>query len=317
MNGKIKYILKEFSGVELVSDSEEDLDYTKDNIFPEKFYERIFKIIDKNPENMFKTIETLQFGEDFEGDYDQYQKEYNIAYKYLSEYENRTPFYLTFEYDKNTLSEFFEEDRDYDIRRMVKDYFGGDYDYSHDYDCVDTDSWLIDKINQENMETLKSKYLQDLQGEESEEDFQEYIISEYGSEIGCSASEAQNSADIDYLHSDFEEGVMEYLSNLNGKLVRDDKGEIKFVGSLEIGELVNSEWFQDVVEDALYSYYPDLIDIFVGIKEREQNGWGGQYNYFFPDDLIRINTDKHFRYGGAGDIDWEYFNEILSDRLNY
>jgi hypothetical protein len=317
MNGKIKYILKEFSGVELVSDSEEDLDYTKDNIFPEKFYERVFKLLDKNPERMFKTIEDLQFGENFDGDYDQYQKEYNIAYKYLSEYENRTPFYITFEYDKNTLSEFFKYDRDYDIQKMVGGYFGNDYDYSHYYDCMDTDSWLIDKINQENMETLKSKYLQDLQGEESEEDFQEYIISEYGSEIGCSASEAQNSADIDYLHSDFEEGVMEYLSNLNGKLVRDDKGEIKFVGSLEIGELVNSEWFQDVVEDALYSYYPDLIDVFASIKEKEQDGWSGQYNYFFPDDLIQINTDKHFRYGGAGDIDWGYFNEILSDRLNY
>lgn len=311
MKKLIKYILNEDS------EDNEDLDYTKDNIFPEKFYERVFKLLDKNPERMFKTIEDLQFGENFDGDYDQYQKEYNIAYKYLSEYENRTPFYITFEYDKNTLSEFFKEDRDYDIQKMVGGYFGNDYDYSHDYDCVDTDSWLIDKINQENMETLKSKYLQDLQGEESEEDFQEYIISEYGSEIGCSASEAQNSADIDYLHSDFEEGVMEYLSNLNGKLVRDDKGEIKFVGSLEIGELVNSEWFQDVVEDALYSYYPDLIDVFASIKEKEQDGWSGQYNYFFPDDLIQINTDKHFRYGGAGDIDWGYFNEILSDRLNY
>ena len=306
-----KYILNENS------EDNEDLDYTKDNIFPEKFYERVFKLLDKNPERMFKTIEDLQFAENFDGDYDQYQKEYNIAYKYLSEYENRTPFYITFEYDKNTLSEFFKEDRDYNIREMVGDYFGNDYDYSSDYDCVDTDSWLIDKINQENMETLKSKYLQDLQREESEEDFQEYIISEYGSEIGCSASEAQYSADIEYLHSDFEEGVMEYLSNLNGKLVRDDKGEIKFVGSLEIGELVNSEWFQDVVEDALYSYYPDLIDIFAGIKEKEQDGWSGQYNYFFPDDLIQINTDKHFRYGGAGDIDWGYFNEILTDRLNY
>ena len=306
-----KYILNENS------EDNEDLDYTKDNIFPEKFYERVFKFLDKNPERMFKTIEDLQFAGNFDGDYDQFQKEYNIAYKYLSEYENRTPFYITFEYDKNTLSEFFKEDRDYNIREMVGDYFGNDYDYSNDYDCMDTDSWLIDKINQENMETLKSKYLQDLQGEESEEDFQEYIISEYGSEIGCSASEAQYSADIEYLHSDFEEGVMEYLSNLNGKLVRDDKGEIKFVGSLEIGELTNSEWFQDVVEDALYSYYPDLIDIFAGIKEKEQDGWSGQYNYFFPDDLIQINTDKHFRYGGAGDINWGYFNEILTDRLNY
>jgi hypothetical protein len=111
---------------------------------------------------------------------------------------------------------------------------------------------------------------------------------------------------------------MEYLSNFNGKLVADEKSfGLKFVGSLEIGELVNSEWYQDVVEDALYSYYPDLIDILAGIKEKEQDGYGGQYNYFFPDDLIRINTDKHFRYGGAGDIDWKYFNEILSDRLNY
>lgn len=311
MKKLIKYILNENS------EDNEDLDYTKDNIFPEKFYERVFKFLDKNPERMFKTIEDLQFAGNFDGDYDQFQKEYNIAYKYLSEYENRTPFYITFEYDKNTLSEFFKEDRDYDIQKMVGDYFGNDYDYSSDYDCMDTDSWLIDKINQENMETLKSKYLQDLQGEESEEDFQEYIISEYGSEIGCSASEAQYSADIEYLHSDFEEGVMEYLSNLNGKLIRDDKGEIKFVGSLEIGELVNSEWFQDVVEDALYSYYPDLIDIFAGIKEKEQDGWSGQYNYFFPDDLIQINTDKHFRYGGAGDINWGYFNEILTDRLNY
>ena len=311
MKKLIKYILNENS------EDNEDLDYTKDNIFPEKFYERVFKLLDKNPERMFKTIEDLQFGENFDGDYDQYQKEYNIAYKYLSEYENRTPFYITFEYDKNTLSEFFKEDRDYDIQKMVGNYFGGEYDYGHDYDCMDTDSWLIDKINEKNIETLKGKYLRDLEGEESEEDFQEYIMSEYGSEIGCSASEAQYSSDIDYLHSDFEEGVMEYLSNLNGKLVRDDKGEIKFVGSLEIGELVNSEWFQDVVEDALYSYYPDLIDVFASIKEKEQDGWSGQYNYFFPDDLIQINTDKHFRYGGAGDIDWGYFNEILSDRLNY
>ena len=301
----------------LVRENSEDLDYTKDNIFPEKFYERVFKYIDKNPENMFKRIEDLQFGEDFEGDFNQYEKEYNIAYKYLSEYENRTPFYLNFEFDKNTLSEFFDDDRDYDIKEMVESYFGGDYDYNYDYDCMDADSWLIDKINQENMETLKKYYLRDLEGEESEEDFYEFIISEYGNDIGCFASEAQRSADIEYLHSDFENGVIDYLSNFNGKLVRDEKGEIKFVGSLEIGELVNSEWFQDVVEDALYSYYPDLIDIFVGIKEREQNGWGGQYNYFFPEDLIRINTDKHFRYGGAGDIDWSYFNEILSDRINY
>jgi hypothetical protein len=53
------------------------------------------------------------------------------------------------------------------------------------------------------------------------------------------------------------------------------------------------------------------------MKSRELNGYSSEYNYFFPEELIKINTDKHFRYGGAGDIDWGHFNEILSDRLNY
>jgi len=312
MIDRIKIILREFEN------GDDDKDYTKDDIFPPKVYEKYFNFLDKDPENMFKRLEVLQLAENFDGDYNQYEKEYNIALKYLTEYENRTPFYITFEFDGNTLSEFFTDDRDYDIQKMVKDYFNGDYDYNYDYDCMDVDSWLIDKIDEKNMETLKEKYYQEnLDDEGSEEDFYEFIKSEYGSEIGCSASEAQNSADVEYLHSDFENSVMDYLSIFNGKLEEDEKGGIKFVGNLEIGELANSEWFQDVLEDALYSYYPDLIDIFVGIKEKEQSGWGGQYNYFFPDDLIRINTDKHFRYGGAGDLNWAYFNEILSDRLNY
>jgi hypothetical protein len=312
MIDRIKIILREFEN------GDDDKDYTKDDIFPPKVYEKYFNFLDKDPENMFKRLEVLQLAENFDGDYNQYEKEYNIALKYLTEYENRTPFYITFEFDGNTLSEFFTDDRDYDIQKMVKDYFNGDYDYNYDYDCMDVDSWLIDKIDEKNMETLKEKYYQEnLDDEGSEEDFYEFIKSEYGSEIGCSASEAQNSADVEYLHSDFENSVMDYLSRFNGKLEEDEKGGIKFVGNLEIGELANSEWFQDVLEDALYSYYPDLIDIFAGIKEKEQSGWGGQYNYFFPDDLIRINTDKHFRYGGAGDLNWTYFNEILSDRLNY
>ena len=39
------------------------------------------------------------------------------------------------------------------------------------------------------------------------------------------------------------------------------------------------------------------------------------YSSVFFDEKPYINTDKHFRYGGAGDMDKDYMNEILSDRL--
>ena len=51
-------------------------------------------------------------------------------------------------------------------------------------------------------------------------------------------------------------------------------------------------------------------------RTKEKRG-GMEYNSFLPEDCIRINSDKHFRYGGAGTIDWKFFNEVLLDRIDY
>jgi hypothetical protein len=303
-----RILFREFDEVE-----NDDLDYRKDDIFPKKVYEKIFNIFDVDPSNIFGVLKDLNL--DSDDDFEGYEKEYNIVYKYLTEHENRTPFYIDFVLDSEDLSKLFNDDRDYDIRKMVKDYFDGEYDYGYDYDCFDVDSWLISKIDSDNMKMLKEKYLEDLDGEGSKEDFMEFIEEEYGTEIGCAAGDAQFHADIDYLHSDFIDGVENYLSNFGGKLITTNSG-FEYRGSVEIGDLVNSEHFGELLDDYLSSGYPSSFDdIFYDIKSRESDGYYGTSNYFFPEDLIRINTDKHFRYGGNGDINWNYFNDILSDRI--
>jgi len=291
----------------------DDLDYRKDDIFPKKVYEKLFRIFDSNPSNIFEVLKDLNL--DTDDDFEGYEKEYNIVYKYLTEHENRTPFDINIVLDSEDLSNLFYDDRDYDIRSMVKDFLDGDYDYGYDYECMSLDQWLLDKVNQYNMNILREKYLENLEGDSSEEDFEEFIESEYGTEIGCTASEAQYAADIDSLHSDFIDGIEDYLSNLNGKLITTNNG-FEYRGSVEIGDLVNSESFGEILDDYLSSGYPSSFDdIFYDIKGREIDSY--YTHYFFPEELIRINTDRHFRYGGAGNIDWNYFNEILTGRLEY
>jgi hypothetical protein len=300
----------------ILLENERGLDYRSDDIFPKNLYQRIFKIFDSNPDKVFEVLRDIELRSD--DDFENYEKEYNIVYKYLTEHENRVPFYIDFTLDSEDLSNLFYDDRDYSIRKMVKDYFDGEYEYEHDYDCFDVDSWLISKIDSDNMKTLKEKYIEGNLGDEgSEEDFMEFIEEEYGSEIGCAAGSAQYESDINYLHSDFINGVEDYLSNFSGKLITTNSG-FEYRGSVEIGDLVNSENFGEILDDYLSSGYPSsFMDIFYDIKGREIDAYYASNNYFFPEDLIRINTDKHFRYGSAGDIDWAYFNEVLSDRLNY
>ena len=60
-----------------------------------------------------------------------------------------------------------------------------------------------------------------------------------------------------------------------------------------------------------------FLEILDGILEDEREGWGMEYNSFLPEDCIGINSDKHFKYGGAGTIDWKFFNEVLFDRIDY
>ena len=307
-NIKVKNMLSE-------TPDDEEFNFYTDDIFSDKIYDKFFRLFDKNPNNIFQILKSLELEHE---EFTQGELEVNLINKYLTQYENRTPFHITFELDSEDISDLFYDDRDYDIRKMVKNYLDGDYDYGYDSQCFDVDKWLIEKIDSENMDKLKSIYVESLEGEEgNEEDFREFIGNEFGSERGCSAGDAQFSADIDSLHNDFTRGIEDYLSMFDGHVSSNSDG-VKFIGVVEIGDLPNSPYFEDLLYDWLDNGYPsDFKDIFYDIKSRELNGYSSEYNYFFPEELIRINTDKHFRYGGAGDIDWTNFNEILSDRLNY
>ena len=221
------------------------------------------------------------------------------------------------------MSSFFCDDRDYDIRDMVERYFKFDYDYGVYYDCYDYDDYYFDKIDKENLGIMKEHYLKNLEGEPSEEDFKEFVEEEFGSYIGCAAGDAQHSADIDALHSDFEERITDYLSNFDGGLQNQtDEGGVKgfgleYVGQVELGDIASSERFKSQLNAELTHGYPTFLEILDGILEDEREAWGMEYNSFLPEDCISINTDKHFRYGGAGTIDWNFFNEVLFDRINY
>lgn len=301
---------------------DEEVDPLNDDIVTKEQYETLFKLFDKNPDKIFYLLKYFEFDDDELGE--KYQKEYNFIHKYLTEYKDRTPKYIRIVFDANDLSDMFVDDRDYDIQKMVKDYLSGDWEYEPVWECMGFDSWLFDRIDESNIKTLKKHYLENLEGEESEDDFMEFVESEFGSDIGCAASEAQYAADIEYLHSDFENGIEDYLSGFGGKLQNKVNSDgnvtigLEYVADLEIGELTQSPFFQDSLSGILEDGYPDsFYDIYDDIIESEKESWSSEYNYFLPEDKININTDKHFRYGGAGNIDWNYFNEILSDKLSY
>jgi hypothetical protein len=301
---------------------EKEFNPLNDDLGTKVQYEKVFKAFDSNPDKIFDLLKVFDFQNNEQGGI--YEKEYNFIYKYLTEYNNRTPKYIRIVFDADDLSGMFADDRDYDIQDMVKNYLKGDWEYEPLWECMDFDSWLFDKIDESNIKTLKEHYLNNLEGEESEEDFMEFVESEFGGDIGCAASDAQYNADIDYLHSDFENGIEDYLSGFGGKLQNKVNSDgnvnmgLEYVADLEIGELTQSPFFQESLLGILEDDYPDsFYDIYNDIIESEKEGYSSEYNYFLPEDKISINTDKHFRYGGAGNIDWNYFNEILSDKLSY
>jgi hypothetical protein len=307
--------------IERYDEEEKEFNPLNDDLATKVQYEKVFKAFDSNPDKIFDLLKVFDFQNNEQGE--KYEKEYNFIYKYLTEYNNRTPKYIRIVFDADDLSGMFADDRDYDIQDMVKNYLKGDWEYEPTWECMDFDSWLFDKIDESNIKTLKEHYLNNLEGEESEEDFMEFVESEFGGDIGCAASDAQYNADIDYLHSDFVESIEEYLSGFGGKLQNKVNSDgnlnmgLEYVADLEIGELTQSPFFQESLLGILEDDYPDsFYDIYNDIIESEKEGYSSEYNYFLPEDKISINTDKHFRYGGAGNIDWNYFNEILSDKLS-
>ena len=310
----IRKILREYD-----EDDEDDKTIFEKQMFSEKMYQKIFRIFDKhiesNPNFIFNFLEGLNlFDENIKSE----DLESNIIYKYLTEHKDRPNSYIKITFIPSEMSTFFcDDDGDYDIQSIARDYFRFEYDYGADYGCYDFEEYYFDKIDKENLGIMKEHYLKNLEGEPSEEDFKEFVGEEFGDYIGCAVGDAQHSADINALHSDFEEGITDYLSNFNGKLQPpvDKEGNkglgLVYVGYVELGDLANSSSFKETLHASLEHGYPTFLEILDHVLEDEREGWGQEYNSFLPEDCISINTYKHFKYGGAGDIDWKYFNEIL------
>lgn len=315
----IKRILREYG-----EDNEDDRSIFEKQMFPEKVYQKVFRIFDKymesNHNKLFDILKNLSLSDE---NFNSEDLESNIIYKYLTEHKDRPNSYIKISFFPSEMSSFFCDDRDYGIQRMVSQYFSFDYDYGADYGCYDFEEYYFDKIDKENLGIMKEHYLKNLEGEPSEEDFKEFVGEEFGDYIGCAVGDAQHSADINALHSDFEEGITDYLSNFNGKLQPpvDKEGNkglgLVYVGYVELGDLANSSSFKETLHASLEHGYPTFLEILDHVLEDEREGWGQEYNSFLPEDCISINTYKHFKYGGAGDIDWKYFNEILLDRVDH
>ena len=95
-----------------------------------------------------------------------------------------------------------------------------------------------------------------------------------------------------------------------------DQGE--FVGSVELGDVMTELKGLPSVEAELVDGYTDFAEVVNNILHEELNDWGYNEEYtFVGDEKPYINTDKHFRYGGAGTMDEIHFNDMLADRLSW
>ena len=303
----IKKILRE-------QEVDKEVDPFNDDLFTPKYMEKLMVKMDDDPDFfMGEILPSMKFTNN---------QEINIIYNYLTNYK-RKDYYVPVHFDAEELSNFFSEDRDYDIQHYAKKYFEQDYEYDYNYDCYDFDTYYFDMIDSVNVGTMREKYFEGLDGEGTKEGFMEFVESEFGDVIGCAMADAQNSADIDYLHSDIRNGVEDYLSEFNGIISNDvdrdgNRGwKLEFNGKREIGDVVNSEMFKETLYDHVDSGYSLLSDIFDDIFSIEREGDNYYDNVLLPNEEVYINTDKHFRYGGAGDVDPQYFNEILSDKLSW
>ncbi len=308
MRNIIKKILRE-------QEVDKEVDPYEGLLLPPNFMNRMMSKMDEDPDFfMREMLPSMKLSVD---------EEINLIYNYLTNYK-RKDYYVPVHFDAEELSNFFSEDRDYNIQHYAKKYFEQDYDYDYNYDCYDFDTYYFDMIDSVNVWTMREKYLEGLDGEGTKEGFMEFVESEFGADIGCAMADAQNSADIDYLHSDIRNGVEDYLSEFNGIISNNvDKDgnrgwKLEFNGKREIGDVVNSEMFKETLYDHVHSGYSLLSDIFNDIFSVEREGDNIYYdNVLLPEENIYIDTDKHFRYGGAGDVDVQYFNEILSDKLSW
>jgi hypothetical protein len=297
-----------------------------DRMFSDKFYDKIFKMMDKNPVEFIKNVlRTLGF---------EPEEEFDILYNYFINYDDRKSHYLDFTVDADDISKFFS-DRDYGMEEMVKNYLEGDWDYIDWYnESFQFDDYFLDYINDgswgkiakilkvDNIADTKELISGNIGNEKLEDHYElmETTIEDIQSIIAHSMTEAQADADMAYLHQDILDAVNDMFID----------GEFNFIageyqGQIEIGDLITKkgEYYSrglGYLQDELESSYPDINDIAYNVlhKELEDIGWLNDYEILFTSgEKPNINTDKHFRYGGAGTLNEAHFNDMLVDRLSW
>ena len=293
---------------------------TSDRMFPDKFYLKIFNMIDKDPEYFMKEVlENLGFT---------YQEEFDILYNYFVNYSDREDYYIDFTIDPADIASFFH-DRDYGMEEMVKNYLEGDWDYIDWYnESFQFDQYFLDSINDgswgEIAKILKVDNIADAEelisgniGSEHLEDHYELMettIEDIQSIIAHSMTEAQADADMAYLHEDILSEVNDFFKH--GEF---NFGQGEFVGKVELGDVFEKgAGGLEQLESDLQEGYPTFDAMMADVLYQELNDWGYNDSYVFTEDeKPNINTDKHFRYGGAGTLNEAHFNDMLVDRLSW
>ena len=268
-----------------------------------KFELGVFKIIDKIGIEKFIDESLRHMGLEIE-------EEINLVWKYLKDYDGGCDEYINFVLEADEISNMFRDDIDYDIQNMVKRFLEDDYDYMYDgYECY-YDEYQLDDINEENMKIIIKIYESQ---KEEDETLREFIKNgDLESAIGCAYSSAQHSADISALHEDFLDGVHEVTDKIEGKW---DWGTHTLKGRISVCEIMNHEDALHILSESLHHGY-DWSEVVSAIVEREfEDVFNGDGDVLFGE-KVTIDEYKHFRYGGAGTIDKQEFNEYLYSRLH-
>jgi hypothetical protein len=302
---------------EIGEDGEEYV--TSDRMFPDKFYLKMFKMIDKDPE-FFMTEILRNLG--FEA-----EEEYDILYNYFVNYSDRKDYYVDFTIDPQDIAHFFQ-DRDYGLEEMVKGLLEGDWDYNEWYnESFQFDDYMLDYIDEKSWgdiaKILKVDNIADAEelmsgniGNEHLEDqyeLMENTIEDVQGIIARSMTEAQADADISYLHDDIMDEVNDWFKH--GEFNFEQR---EFVGKVELGDVMTEPHGLPQLEADLVDGYPDFAEVVNNILYQELNDWGWNEEYtFVGDEKPYIDTDRHFRYGGAGTLDNQHFNDMFRDRLSW
>ncbi len=268
-----------------------------------KFELGVFKIIDKV--GIEKFID--EYLRDMELDV---EEEINLVWKYLKDYDGGCDEYINFVLEADEISNMFY-DGDYDIQNMVKRFLEDDYDYMYDgYECY-YDEYQLDDINEENMKIIIKIYESQ---KEEDETLREFIKNgDLESAIGCAYSDAQQNADINALHEDFLDGVHEVTDKIEGKW---DWDTHTLKGRISVCEIMNHEDALEILSESLEHGY-DWNEVVSTIVEREwEEVWNGDEGDVLFGEPVTIDEYRHFRYGGAGTIDKQEFNEYLYSRLH-